>query len=132
MKLILSYVVLAIAANIGSQNLVIDVYSGSYSVPLSVMCGTGVGLLVKYWLDQRYIFQFQPQGILHDSRTFMLYALTGLATTVIFWGFEFLFDHFFQTKVFRYIGGVIGLLIGYFAKYHLDKRFVFRGGIVSC
>jgi hypothetical protein len=26
----------------------------------------------------------------------------------------------------RYLGGVIGLTIGYLAKYHLDKRFVFK------
>ena len=25
----------------------------------------------------------------------------------------------------RYVGGVIGLAIGYWAKYRLDKRFVF-------
>jgi hypothetical protein len=25
----------------------------------------------------------------------------------------------------RYLGGVIGLAIGYLTKYHLDKRFVF-------
>jgi hypothetical protein len=26
----------------------------------------------------------------------------------------------------RYLGALIGLAIGYWAKYHLDKRFVFR------
>ncbi len=26
----------------------------------------------------------------------------------------------------RYLGGVIGLAIGYLTKYHLDKRYVFR------
>jgi len=50
----------------------------------------------------------------------------GLATTLIFWGFEFSFHYFFETKEMRYLGGVIGLAIGYLTKYHLDKRFVFR------
>jgi hypothetical protein len=50
----------------------------------------------------------------------------GLATIVIFWGFEFGFNHIFATKEMRYLGGVIGLAIGYLAKYHLDKRYVFR------
>jgi hypothetical protein len=50
----------------------------------------------------------------------------GLATTVIFWGFEFGFHHIFETKEMRYLGGVIGLAIGYVTKYHLDKRYVFR------
>ena len=26
----------------------------------------------------------------------------------------------------RYLGGMIGLAIGYLTKYHLDKRYVFR------
>ena len=26
----------------------------------------------------------------------------------------------------RYLGGVIGLMIGYIIKYQLDKRYVFR------
>ena len=50
----------------------------------------------------------------------------GLVTTVIFWGFEFGFDHLFETREMRYLGGIIGLAIGYYAKYQLDKRFVFR------
>ncbi|HMU91334.1 MAG TPA: GtrA family protein, partial [Pseudomonadales bacterium] len=32
----------------------------------------------------------------------------------------------FATKEMRYLGGIIGLAIGYLAKYHLDKRYVFR------
>jgi hypothetical protein len=50
----------------------------------------------------------------------------GLATTVIFWGFEFGFEYLFATKEMRYLGGIIGLAIGYVTKYHLDKRYVFR------
>ena len=52
----------------------------------------------------------------------------GLATTVIFWGFEFGFQYLFATKEMRYLGGALGLAIGYVAKYLLDKRFVFRQG----
>jgi hypothetical protein len=44
----------------------------------------------------------------------------------VFWGFEFGFNSAFQDKNMRYLGGLIGLAIGYWAKYHLDKRFVFR------
>ena len=49
----------------------------------------------------------------------------GIMTTVIFWGFEILFDYIFHTKAWRYAGGVLGLTIGYSIKYYLDKRFVF-------
>ena len=50
----------------------------------------------------------------------------GVVTTLIFWGFEFTFEYLFRTKFMRYLGAVIGLSIGYFIKYNLDRRFVFN------
>jgi len=129
MRLAITYAILALiatAANIGAQDLVIRGYSGAYDVLLSVAAGTGIGLVVKYVLDKRYIFRFQARHARHDASTFALYALMGLFTTVIFWGFEFAFDRFFETKEMRYVGGVLGLAIGYVSKYRLDKRYVFR------
>lgn len=117
---------IATAANIGAQDLTIRLYAGAYAVQLSVAVGTGVGLIVKYVLDKRYIFRFRARNVAHDSWAFVLYTVMGLATTVIFWGFEFGFNAVFQTKEMRYLGGIIGLAIGYLTKYHLDKRFVFR------
>lgn len=101
-------------------------YSGALAIPLSIFAGTGIGLVVKYILDKRYIFRFRARSAAHDGQTFLLYTVMGLATTAIFWGFEFSFHHLFDTKAMRYLGGVIGLAIGYLSKYHLDKRFVFR------
>lgn len=129
MKLAITYAILALiatAANIGAQDLVIRGYDGAFDVLISVAVGTGVGLVVKYILDKRYIFRFHARNAVHDGQTFILYTLMGLATTVIFWGFEFSFHHLFATKEMRYLGGVIGLIIGYVTKYHLDKRYVFR------
>lgn len=133
MKLIITYTILALiatAANIGSQDLTVRIYAGAYAVLLSIMVGTGVGLVVKYILDKHYIFRFRARDAVHDSQTFTLYALMGLVTTAIFWGFELGFNHLFQTTTLRYLGGVIGLAIGYVAKYHLDKRFVFRSSVI--
>ena len=129
MKIALLYALLALVAtvaNIGAQDLVIRVYGGMFTVLASVVVGTGVGLVVKYALDKRYIFQFRPRDMKHDGQTLMLYTVLGLATTVIFWGFEFGFHYLFETKEMRYLGGTIGLMIGYVTKYHLDKRYVFR------
>jgi putative flippase GtrA len=116
---------IATVVNIGTQDLFLRIYSGMYSVAASVLVGTAAGLLVKYILDKRFIFDFRARDIAHDSRTFALYLYMGVATTAIFWGFEFGFNQVFGTDEMRYLGGVIGLGIGYFAKYHLDKRFVF-------
>ncbi len=128
-KLTVNYAIFALiatAANIGAQDLVIRSYSGAFDILASVIVGTGVGLVVKYILDTRYIFRFRARSVAHDTQTFALYTVMGLATTVIFWGFEFGFHHVFETKEMRYLGGVIGLAIGYLTKYHLDKRYVFR------
>jgi len=83
---------------------------------------------VKYLLDKAFIFRFTARDKLHDVQTFGLYTVMGIATTAIFWGFEFGFNHAFRSKEMRYLGGLIGLAIGYWTKYHLDKRYVFRGG----
>ena len=120
------FALIATAANIGAQDLCIRTYSGAFEILASVVAGTGVGLIVKYILDKRYIFRFRARSIAHDTQTFVLYSLMGLATTVVFWGFEYGFHYIFETKEMRYMGGVIGLAIGYLTKYHLDKRYVFR------
>jgi putative flippase GtrA len=131
MKLAITYAILSLfatAANIGAQELVVRSYSGAFHVLVSVAVGTAVGLVVKYVLDKRYIFCFRARDAAHDRRTFALYTLMGLLTTVIFWGFEFGFHQLFDNKGARYFGGVLGLAVGYFIKYQLDKRFVFRKG----
>lgn len=115
---------IAIAVNIGSQDLALRLWPSA--IWLSIIIGTGTGLIVKYILDKRFIFRFTPQNAGHDSKTFVLYTAMGLATTAIFWGFEYGFWWIFETTQMRYLGGIIGLVIGYFSKYHLDKAFVFK------
>lgn len=131
MNLTIKYIIFALiatAVNIGAQDIVIRNYIGAFDILISVVVGTGAGLVIKYILDKRYIFRFRARDAAHDTRTFALYTVMGLVTTVIFWGFEFGFHHIFETKEMRYLGGVIGLAIGYLTKYHLDKRYVFRMG----
>jgi len=108
-KLAVNYAIFALIAttvNIGAQEVVIRTYSGAFNILASVAVGTGVGLAMKYVLDKRYIFRFRARSLAHDTRTFALYTVMGLATTVIFWGFEFGFHHIFETKEMRYLGGV--------------------------
>jgi len=119
------FALLAIVTNIGTQDLWIRAWPGPWPIVTSVGAGTIVGLIVKYVLDKRYIFRYQATGALHEGKTFVLYAVMGLVTTVIFWGFESGFQVLFGTSFMRYLGGTIGLVIGYAAKYRLDKHFVF-------
>lgn len=120
------FALISTIANIGSQDIVTRLYSGVYSVSLSVLVGTAIGLLVKYILDKKYIFRFQIKNFSHETQTFVLYAIVGVVTTGVFWGLEFLFDVIFQVKKMRYLGGILGLTIGYAVKYFLDKKFVFN------
>jgi putative flippase GtrA len=121
MRLAVLYTLLAVVA----------IYRGHYAVLVSILVGTGVGLLLKYVLDKRYIFRFKAKDLGHDSQVFLLYTLMGLVTTMIFWGVEYGFYAWFGTAEMRYLGGVAGLAIGYLAKYHCDKRFVFVAGIAA-
>jgi putative flippase GtrA len=120
------FAMIATAVNIGVQAIAVRLYDGPFYLGVSILAGTAVGLVVKYILDKRYIFRFRTRNAAHDGQTFMLYTVMGLATTVIFWGFEFGFHHVFETDAMRYLGGVIGLAIGYVTKYHLDRKYVFR------
>lgn len=119
------FALVATIANIGTQDLIIRTYSGTFGILASVIVGTGVGLIVKYILDKRYIFYFHAQNLAHDTQIFTLYTIMGLITTLVFWGFEFGFYYIFETKEMRYLGGILGLSIGYLVKYHLDKHYVF-------
>lgn len=128
MNLAIRYVIFALiatAVNIEAQDIVIRNYIGAFDIFFSVVVGTGVGLVIKYVLDKRYIFRFCARDAVHDRKTFVLYSFMGLTTTVIFWCFEFGFNHIFKTTEMRYLGGIIGLAIGYLMKYHLDRRYVF-------
>jgi putative flippase GtrA len=116
---------LSTVVNIGSQMLSMLIYSGAYAVEISIFMGTLAGLPLRYFLEKRYIFSFESKNIKHDGQLFILYSSMGVFTTAIFWGTEYAFHLIFTTDVMRYIGGVLGLSIGYYIKYQLDKRFVF-------
>lgn len=119
------FAVIATLCNILAQEISIHLFGTSFSLVISVLSGTLVGLVVKYILDKRYIFKYKTKNAQHNHRTFVLYAMMGLFTTVVFWGFEFGFHFIFESKEMRYLGGIIGLMIGYISKYYLDKKYVF-------
>lgn len=120
------FAAIAMGANLGSQALISIVYRGSQQIFLALAIGTVVGLFVKYVLDKKWIFKFRTEGAGHDAKLFILYSIMGIVTTAIFWSAEYGFDKIFGTEIMRYVGGAIGLTIGYIVKYHLDKMFVFR------
>lgn len=119
------FAVLSTIINIGSQILSIWAYKGPYSVEISILVGTAAGLPLRYFLEKRYIFDFTSQNLAHDGKLFIFYSAMGVITTLIFWGTEYAFHLIYDTDLMRYIGGILGLSVGYFVKYQLDKKYVF-------
>ncbi|MBW2090586.1 MAG: GtrA family protein [Deltaproteobacteria bacterium] len=119
------FAIIATAVNIGFQDITSRLCKGSFELYISMAVGTLAGLIVKYLLDKKYIFYHQTIGLWEDSEKFFLYTAMGVVTTLIFWGCEIFFDYLFHAKIFRYLGAIIGLSLGYWTKYQLDKRFVF-------
>ena len=117
--------VLSTVINIGSQMLSIWAYKGPYSVEISILVGTAAGLPLRYFLEKRYIVNFKSQNLRHDGKLFVFYSAMGVITTLMFWGTEYAFHLIYDTDSMRYVGGVIGLAVGFYVKYQLDKKYVF-------
>jgi len=119
------FAAVATGCNLGSQALMDRAYRGAVAVYASLFVGTLVGLAVKYGLDKKFIFHDLTQGFFGRGWQFVRYALTGVLTTAVFWGLELGAYHAFHSQAARYVGGAVGLALGYWLKYQLDKRLVF-------
>ncbi|MGQ0672195.1 MAG: GtrA family protein [Hyphomicrobium sp.] len=119
------FAVVATAANIASQEIAIRL-SPVAALPVSILAGTIVGFAVKYVLDKLYVFDDAYTGHSEEARKIALYGAFSVLTTLIFWGFELAFWRIWETSAAKYTGAVLGLAIGYAAKFLLDRRYVFR------
>ena len=119
------FAVVSTAINIGSQMVSIWVYKGPFTVEVSIFIGTAMGMPLRYFLEKRYIFNFTSKSLVHDGKLFIFYSAMGVITTLIFWGTEYAFHLIYDTDFMRYLGGIIGLSIGFYVKYQLDKKYVF-------
>ena len=120
------FALIAIVANLSTQRVVLWFVDNGAAFAFALAAGTIVGLLLKYILDKRWIFGDLSYGMKAHGKRFSLYTAMGAVTTAIFWGFETVFWLIWQTDLMREFGAVLGLTIGYFVKYNLDRRFVFN------
>ena len=128
MTILLRYVLFAIistAANLLTQEIVFQL-APVMKLALSILAGTAVGFGVKYILDKRWIFYDAYTTHTDEARKVVLYGAFSVVTTAIFWGVEVTFWTIWETRTAKYTGAVLGLAIGYAAKYWLDRAFVFR------
>ena len=92
----------------------------------AMAAGTLTGLVTKYGLDKRWIFYYSSTGRRDDVARFGMYSLMGVFTTGIFWGTEIGFFYVFEFAGAHYVGGALGLAVGYTVKYLLDRKYVFK------
>lgn len=121
----LFFALFSIVINLTVQKLSNSLCTSFFSLYLGLILGTLAGLVVKYILDKKFIFYHRTQTKGSETKTFILYSFMGALTTLIFWGFEIAFDLVFNSENAKYMGGALGLSIGYLAKYFLDRKFVF-------
>lgn len=124
------FAVIATLLNLFFQWLSFSCYSGFGALYVAMFFGTLSGLIIKYILDKKWIFYHTPKDKKDDAKKFIIYSFMGLFTTLIFWVTEMLFFYLIPNPNAKYIGATLGLALGYTIKYFLDKKFVFREGVV--
>jgi hypothetical protein len=117
---------LATGINIAVQRGVGQIVRGPLSLYILILSGTTAGLIVKYLLDKRFIFHYQPPSRREEAIKVLLYLMMSAFATAVFWAVELSFDALFDFTAARYLGAAVGLTLGYSMKYELDKRFVFN------
>jgi putative flippase GtrA len=95
----------------------------------ALVAGTGAGFLVKYVLDKNFIFHHRSVSAGAGVATILLYGVTAVITTLVFWSVQWAFTLWGPEEFWKYVGGLCGLIPGYLLKYVLDKRFVFRKAV---
>jgi putative flippase GtrA len=118
------FAAISMLANLGMQEVLVRLWPNA-SLTIPILAGTIVGFLVKYFLDKRWIFVDRYTGPIHELRKVILYGAFSVLTTFVFWIFEVSFWVIWQTDTAKYAGAVLGLSIGYGAKYALDRNIVF-------
>lgn len=119
------FALLATAVNIITQFIIYRIVD-SHQILASIAAGTVTGLLTKYVLDRNYIFRSEREQLCREGARFARYAATGVLTTLIFWGVEIGAHVATGSEILRYMGGVAGLALGYWLKFHLDRQHVFN------
>lgn len=127
-KLVFRYVlfaILATLANLSAQRVMIMLDDTEIGFIKALALGTLMGLILKYVLDKIWIYEDFDQDLKAHGKKMTRYMGTGIFTTALFWIIETVFWLTWQTDLMREIGAVVGLILGYAIKYHLDKRYVF-------
>jgi putative flippase GtrA len=120
-----AFTLASIIANIGAQMLFLLFYSGVFAVEASIVFGTAIGMPLRFLLEKHFVFSFRSRNLRQEGQIFVLYTGMSVITTLIFWTTEYAFHVLYGSDAMRYTGAVLGLILGSWAKYLLDRQFVF-------
>ncbi|WP_445504205.1 GtrA family protein [Microvirga sp. G4-2] len=119
------FAILATLANLLTQEATMRLAPVA-PLTLSILVGTVAGFILKYLLDKKWVFDDGYDGHKQELQKITLYGAFSILTTLVFWGFEIAFWAVWQTDFAKYSGAVLGLAVGYAAKFMLDRSFVFK------
>jgi putative flippase GtrA len=119
------FAILAMLANLLTQEIVLRA-APMGALTFSILMGTAAGFILKYVLDKKWVFDDDYVGHRQELQKITLYGAFSVLTTLVFWSFEVAFWMIWQTDLAKYTGAVLGLAIGYAAKFILDRTFVFK------
>jgi hypothetical protein len=125
--MISKYIALCFAAiflNIITQYVFLLFFSGSFSIEISILVGTLITFLLRFFLEKKFIFS-KKSYVFRNEIMLNMYLVSSILATLIFWFFEYSFYLLFIGDFSRYLGAIIGLLFGLFIKYKLDKNLTF-------
>ena len=124
----LRYILFAFLAgccNLAMQDVVLRIFAEA-SIAASLLAGTASGFLVKYILDKTLIFHDKYRSHSVEMRKIVISGLFSVGTTLLFWSIELSFWYMWGTSEAKYIGAAIGLALGNWLKYWLDRSWVFN------
>ncbi|KLK94470.1 membrane protein [Microvirga vignae] len=119
------FAILATLANLLTQEVTVRLAPVA-PLALSILMGTVAGFVLKYLLDKKWVFDDGYDGHKQELQKITLYGAFSVLTTLVFWGFEIAFWAIWRTDFAKYSGAVLGLAVGYAAKFMLDRSFVFK------
>ncbi|HOV13454.1 MAG TPA: GtrA family protein [Spirochaetota bacterium] len=96
------------------------------NIIIKMFIATVISFIFKFIVDKIVIFQDKTTNLVSNLKKIVIYGSFAVFTTLIFWGFELGFKFVFHFQYSEYIGGTLGLIIGYTLKFLLDSRYVFK------
>jgi len=97
-----------------------------YNMPelIGSIVAVGITYIIKFFLDKFIVFKKTEKELKETSIEFLKYFGFAILTTIENIGIQFLLTNFMNAPL--EISFIIALSIGYFTKFFLDRKFVFK------